>query len=68
SEERRPAVMIAGSVEPGAPVERFALVEALRPAGQKGPLPSSAEASASMEAAAHRLAPRFLHLRQGEQD
>ena len=66
--EGRPVVVLAGSIAPGAPVGAFALVEAIGPGGLDAPLPSSAEASEALEAAARRLTRRFPGLRPREQD
>jgi len=66
SAEGRPTVILAGAIEPGAPVDSFALAEAV--GGQECQLPSSAEASTLLEAAARRIAPRFLGLRPRGQD
>lgn len=61
--EGRPTVIIAGSIAPGAPVDRFALAEAMSPAGsQLDRLPSTEEAKAALEATARRLMPRLVEL------
>ena len=57
SAEGRPTVILAGSIDPDAPVGSFALAEAI--GGRAGQLPSSADASAALEAAARRIAPRL---------
>ena len=57
SAEGRPTVILAGSIDPDAPLGSFALAEAL--GGQAGQLPSHAEAGAALEAAARRIAPRL---------
>ncbi|HEY8211638.1 MAG TPA: glycerate kinase [Myxococcaceae bacterium] len=65
----KPVVILAGSIEPGAPLDLFSMAEVIDPAGgQKAKLPSSADAAALLVEASSRIAPRFPSLVPPKQD